>query len=157
MKRQVRFPWGYTGICGGNPATAKEHLMETTEKKIPTLEKNTLPALKKFLVAVANACGATEKVGKTKGGLDGRESLYATLSFRIDGHDDVEFSLFAYSDTNIRVTRAVRDGNGFYGFTMFDPRYQQDFKSTEAAMEWVTGHCDIVPEDDHLTKIGRQA
>lgn len=158
MKRQVRSPWGYTGICGGNPAIAKEHLfMETTEKKIPVLEKNTLPALKKFLVAVAGACGATELVGKPKGGLDGRYALYATLSFRIDGHHDVEFRLTAYGETDIRVTRAVQDGIGFFGFTMFDPLYQQDFKSTESAMEWVTGHCTIVPEDDHLTKIGRQA
>jgi hypothetical protein len=157
MKRQVRSPWGYTGICRGNPATAKEHLMETTEKKIPVLEKNTLPALKKFLVAVAGACGATEKVGKPKGGHDGRGDQYATIDFRIDGHHDVEFSLFAYGDTDIRVTRSVQDGHGFFGFTMLDPRYQQDFKSTESAMEWVKGHCTIVPEDDHLTKIGRQA
>jgi len=131
--------------------------METTEKKIPVLEKNTLPALKKFLVAVANACGATKMVGKTKGGHSATGAPYATLSFRIDGHHDVEFSLTAYGETDIRVTRAVQDGNGFFGFTMFDPLYQQDFKSTESAMEWVKGHCAIVPEDDHLTKIWRKA
>lgn len=131
--------------------------METTEKKIPVLEKNTLPALKKFLVAVADACGATEKVGKPKGGHDGRGDQYATIDFRIDGHHDVEFSLTAYGDNDIRVTRSVKDGYGFFGFTMFDPRYQQAFKSTESAMEWVTGHCTIVTEDDHLAKIGRKA
>lgn len=131
--------------------------MENTEKKIPSLEKNTLPALKKFLVAVANACGATEMVDKPKGGHDSGGSQYATISFRIDGHHDVEFRLFAYGDTNIRVTRAVQDGNGFFGFTMFDPRYQQSFNSTESALEWVKGHCTIVPEDDHLTKIGRKS
>ena len=134
--------------------------MESTEKKIPVLEKSlnpTLPGLKKFLVAVANACGATEKVGKPKGGHDSGGSQYATIDFRIDGHHDVEFSLFAYGDTNIRVTRSVKDGYGFFGFTMFDPRYQQNFNSTESAMEWVKGHCTIVPEDDHLTKVGRKA
>ena len=131
--------------------------METTEKKIPVLEKNTLPALKKFLVAVANACGATEMVGKPKGGHNSCGTQYATIDFRIDGHHDVEFALLSYNDKHISVTRSVQDGNGFFSFTMFDPRYQQDFNSTESAMEWVKGHCTIVPEDDHLTKIGRKA
>ena len=134
--------------------------MESTEKKIPVLEKSlnpTLPGLKKFLVAVANACGATEMVGKPKGGHSSGDALYATIDFRIDGHHDVKFCIFAYSDTDIRVTRSVQDGNGFFGFTMFDPRYQQDFTSTESAMEWVMGNCTIVPEDDHLTKVGRKA
>lgn len=131
--------------------------MESTEKKTPVLEKTTLPALKKFLVAVANACGATEKVGKPKGGHDGSGAQYATIDFRIDGHHDVEFALIAYSDTNISVTRSVKDGYGFFGFTMLDPRYQRLFKSTESAMEWVTGNCTIVPEDGHLTKVGRKA
>lgn len=131
--------------------------MESTEKKTPVLEKSTLPALKKFLVAVANACGATEVVGKPKGGHDSGESHYATIDFRIDGHHDVEFAIIAHGDTNISVTRSVQDGNGFFGFTMFDPRYQRDFKSTESAIEWVKEHCVIVPEDDHLTKIGRKA
>ena len=61
------------------------------------------------------------------------------------------------NDKHVSVTRSVQDGNGFFSFTMFDPRYQQDFNSTESAMEWVKGHCTIVPEDDHLTKIGRTA
>jgi hypothetical protein len=131
--------------------------METTEKKIPVLEKNTLPALKKFLVAVANACGATKMVGKTKGGHSATGAPYATIDFRIDGHEDVEFALLCYDDKHVSVTRSVQDGNGFFSFTMFDPRYQQDFNSTESAMEWVKGHCTIVPEDNHLTKIGRKA
>lgn len=133
--------------------------MESTEKKIPVLEKSlnpTLPGLKKFLVAVANACGATEMVGKPKGGHDS-SGPFATIDFRIDGHHDVEFSLFAYGDTNIRITRSVKDGYGFFGFTMLDPRYQRGFESTESAMDWVMGNCTIVPEDDHLTKVGRKA
>lgn len=131
--------------------------MEPTENKIPVLEKNTIPALKKFLEAVAGACGATEKVDKPKGGRMPNGNPYATIDFRIDGHHDVEFNLFAYGDTDIRVTRSVKDGYGFFGYTLFDPLYQQDFNSTEPAMEWVKGHCVVVPEDDHLTKIGPKA
>lgn len=131
--------------------------METTEKKIPVLEKNTLPAIKKFVLAIADYCGATKMVGKTKGGHDSTGAQYATLSFRLDGHENVEFSVLSYDDKHISVTRSVQDGNGFFSFTMFDSHYQRNFGSTEEATKWIKETCEPDKEDEHFTKIGRQA